>query len=85
MLKRFFDFVSDESGATAIEYAMISSGVGMVVLAGVDAAGKAVNETFGKATLALGGSSNSAPVSGMPAPAEGGFADAPMAVSVSID
>ncbi|MEZ5840418.1 MAG: hypothetical protein R3D02_08305 [Hyphomicrobiales bacterium] len=83
MLKRF-DFVSDESGATAIGY-MISSGVGMVVLAGVDAAGKAVNETFGKATLALGGSSDSAPVSGMPAPAEGGFADAPMAVSVSID
>lgn len=57
MLKRLFDFMSDESGATAIEYALISSGVGMVVVAGVDAAGKAVNNTFGDVVAALDGQS----------------------------
>ncbi|MEZ5840417.1 MAG: Flp family type IVb pilin [Hyphomicrobiales bacterium] len=55
MLKVALEFLADEGGATAIEYAVISSGIGMVVLAGVDAAGKAVNNTFGDVVAALDG------------------------------
>ncbi|MEZ5840419.1 MAG: Flp family type IVb pilin [Hyphomicrobiales bacterium] len=35
--------MADERAATAIEYGLISSGIGVVMLAGVDMAGKAVN------------------------------------------
>lgn len=39
-------FVRDESGATAIEYAMIAAGIAAVIVAAVDALGQAVKTTF---------------------------------------
>ena len=53
VLKRFW---ADEKGATSIEYALISAGIGMTVIAGVDAAGKAVNNAFAKIAGDLDGS-----------------------------
>lgn len=39
-------FVSDESGATAIEYAMIATGIGVAVLAAVTALGTATDAKY---------------------------------------
>lgn len=39
-------FVKDESGATAIEYALIAAGIGIAILAGVNALGTAINAKF---------------------------------------
>lgn len=39
-------FVKDESGATAIEYALIAAGIGIAIIAGVNALGTAINTKF---------------------------------------
>jgi pilus assembly protein Flp/PilA len=39
-------FLTDENGATAIEYAMIAAGIAAVIVAAVDALGQAVKTTF---------------------------------------
>lgn len=39
-------FVKDESGATAIEYALIAAGIGIAIIAGVNALGTAINSKF---------------------------------------
>lgn len=54
-MNRFEQFLRDENGATSIEYALISAGIGMTVIAGVDAAGKAVNNAFAKIAGELDG------------------------------
>ncbi len=39
MARRAGDFASDESGATAIEYAMIAAGIAVAIIAAVNALG----------------------------------------------
>jgi pilus assembly protein Flp/PilA len=40
-------FVKDESGATAIEYALIAAGIGVAIIAAVNALGTAISAKFG--------------------------------------
>lgn len=39
-------FLNDESGATAIEYALIAAGIGLVIITGVNALGTKINGKF---------------------------------------
>ena len=39
-------FVKDESGATAIEYALIAGGISVVIVAAVNLVGTSLNGTF---------------------------------------
>jgi pilus assembly protein Flp/PilA len=39
-------FVKDESGATAIEYALIAAGIGIAIIAAVNALGTAIGVKF---------------------------------------
>jgi pilus assembly protein Flp/PilA len=39
-------FVKDESGATAIEYALIAGGISIVIVAAVNLVGTSLNGTF---------------------------------------
>ncbi len=47
-------FVKDESGATAIEYALIAAGIGIAIITGVNALGTAINTKFNTITTTLG-------------------------------
>ena len=46
-------FVKDESGATAIEYALIAGGISIVIVAAVNLVGTDLNVVFGKVATAL--------------------------------
>jgi pilus assembly protein Flp/PilA len=46
MKKLLARFAKDESGATAIEYALIAAGIGIAILTGVNALGSAINAKF---------------------------------------
>jgi pilus assembly protein Flp/PilA len=46
-------FVRDESGATAIEYAMIASGIGVAIAAAVTSLGTKVNTLFSNVSSSL--------------------------------
>jgi pilus assembly protein Flp/PilA len=48
MSKIFARFVKDESGATAIEYGLIASLIGVAIIAGVRALGTQLSGTFAK-------------------------------------
>lgn len=50
-LLRFF---RDERGATAIEYALIASLIGLVIIGAVGAIGDSLNGTFNDAAAGLG-------------------------------
>lgn len=39
-------FVQDESGATAIEYALIAAGIGIAIITGVNALGSEIGTKF---------------------------------------
>jgi len=39
-------FLNDESGATAIEYALIASGISIVIIAAVNSLGSTLNNKF---------------------------------------
>ncbi len=39
-------FVKDESGATAIEYALIAAGIAVAIITGVNAVGTQINTKF---------------------------------------
>jgi len=41
-----FKFLKDESGATAIEYGLIASGIGVAIIVVVDSVGSALVTTF---------------------------------------
>ena len=46
-LKRsFLKFLSDESGATAIEYGLIAAGISIAIIAAVNGLGTNLNEKF---------------------------------------
>jgi pilus assembly protein Flp/PilA len=46
-------FVRDESGATAIEYALIAAGIGIAIIAAVNALGTAISDKFNTITSSL--------------------------------
>jgi pilus assembly protein Flp/PilA len=46
-------FVKDKSGATAIEYAIIASGLSIVIVAAVNGIGAKLNTTFGSVSTQL--------------------------------
>ena len=46
MKKLFFDFLSDQSGATAIEYALIAAGIGIAIITAVNALGTEISSKF---------------------------------------
>ena len=46
-MKRFLSrFMRDESGATAIEYCLIAAGIGIVIVAGINAFAGAMNASL---------------------------------------
>ena len=51
----FKDFINDEEGVTAIEYALIASLIAVVIIAAVRVTGTRVCETFRSVATALGG------------------------------
>jgi pilus assembly protein Flp/PilA len=46
MRKKFFDFIADESGATAIEYGLIAAGISLAIIAVVNGLGTKLNTKF---------------------------------------
>jgi pilus assembly protein Flp/PilA len=46
-------FVKDESGATAIEYGLIATGIAIAIIAAVNGVGSSLNGTFGKISTSL--------------------------------
>ena len=46
MGKLVLRFVSDDTGATAIEYAIIAAGISIVIVAAVNSIGTSLNSTF---------------------------------------
>jgi pilus assembly protein Flp/PilA len=51
--QRLRAFVKDKSGATAIEYAIIASGISIVIVAAVNGIGTKLNTTFGSVSTQL--------------------------------
>ncbi|MEZ5958079.1 MAG: Flp family type IVb pilin [Hyphomonadaceae bacterium] len=47
-------FLRDERGATAIEYALIASLIGLVIIGAVGAVGQSLDGTFNEAAASLG-------------------------------
>lgn len=46
MLQQFSRFLSDESGATAIEYCLIAVGISIVIITAVNGIGSTLNTNF---------------------------------------
>jgi pilus assembly protein Flp/PilA len=46
-------FIEDETGATAIEYALIASGIALVIVAAVQSLGTQLSTTFSAVSSAL--------------------------------
>ncbi len=46
MLPMFSKFLSDESGATAIEYCLIAVGISIVIITAVNGVGSSLNTSF---------------------------------------
>ena len=46
MRKCVLQFLRDETGATAIEYALVAGGIAIVIVAAVDNTGTSVNNSF---------------------------------------
>jgi pilus assembly protein Flp/PilA len=44
--RRFVAFLSDQSGATAIEYGLIAAGIALAIIAAVNGLGSTLNTTF---------------------------------------
>ena len=55
MTNLFARFVKDESGATAIEYALIAAGIAIVIIAAVNGVGSAISSKFDTIKSSLGG------------------------------
>jgi pilus assembly protein Flp/PilA len=45
-MKKFAEFVKDESGATAIEYGLIAAGISVVIIAAVKTVGTNLTTVF---------------------------------------
>ncbi|HEY4143348.1 MAG TPA: Flp family type IVb pilin [Pseudolabrys sp.] len=53
MSARIRNFIKDENGATAIEYALLASGIGIAILATVNTLGSNVNAMWTTVATAL--------------------------------
>jgi pilus assembly protein Flp/PilA len=53
MTKHFLRFLSDDSGATAIEYGLIAAGIAVAIIATVTALGSNLNTTFSSVSTAI--------------------------------
>ena len=53
MKQVFFKFLSDESGATAIEYGLIAAGISLAIIAVVNGLGTNLNEKFTSVNTSL--------------------------------
>jgi pilus assembly protein Flp/PilA len=53
MMKRFIEFLQDESGGTAIEYGLIAAGITIAIIAVVNAMGSQLQATFSTITSDL--------------------------------
>lgn len=53
MRRLWTKFISDESGATAIEYALIAMGISIVIVAGVNGVGTNLSGTFSTVSTSL--------------------------------
>ena len=53
MKNLFARFVKDESGATAIEYSLIAAGIGVAIIAAVNALGTTISGKFNSIGSAL--------------------------------
>ncbi|MBA7688542.1 hypothetical protein ES703_97026 [subsurface metagenome] len=51
--KLFAKFMSDESGATAIEYGLIAAGISLAIIAVVNGLGSNLNEKFSSINTSL--------------------------------
>jgi pilus assembly protein Flp/PilA len=56
MTKLVARFVKDESGATAIEYALIAAGISLAIIAAVNGLGTTLSSKFTAINTSLGGS-----------------------------
>ncbi|PZO03603.1 MAG: Flp family type IVb pilin [Alphaproteobacteria bacterium] len=54
MTKFISKFVSDESGATAIEYGLIAALIAVVIIGAVTLLGTRISGAFGKVSTAIG-------------------------------
>lgn len=53
MLRHLTAFLSDQSGATAIEYGLIAAGIAVAIIATVQALGTSLNTTFSTVSSSL--------------------------------
>ena len=53
MRQAFSRFLSDQSGATAIEYGLIAAGIALAIIVTVQALGTSLNTTFSSVSSAL--------------------------------
>lgn len=54
MTNLFSRFIKDESGATAIEYALIAAGIALAIIAAVQGVGTALTTKFGTISTKIG-------------------------------
>ena len=52
-MSKFVAFLKDKSGATAIEYGLIATGISVVIIAAVQSVGTQLNTTFTSISSAL--------------------------------
>jgi pilus assembly protein Flp/PilA len=52
-MQKLVAFLRDESGATAIEYALIAGGISIVIVAAVNGIGSTLNTTFSSISTQL--------------------------------
>lgn len=53
MRRKLRAFLNDESGATAIEYGLIASGIAVAIIAAVKGVGSNLKTTFGSVSTAV--------------------------------
>ncbi len=53
MKRKFLNFLTDESGATAIEYGLIAAGIALAIIAVVNGLGTSLNSQFGSISSSL--------------------------------
>ncbi|MGZ3309203.1 MAG: Flp family type IVb pilin [Xanthobacteraceae bacterium] len=53
MKRTFLNFLSDQSGATAIEYGLIAAGIALAIIAVVNGLGTSLNDKFSSINSSL--------------------------------
>ena len=53
MMNKFFKFLKDKSGVTAIEYGLIAAGIAVVIITAISLAGAGLTNTFTSIANAL--------------------------------